>query len=43
MDRKSIERILSADRLNPYLTHHSDNFDKALKHYKANIEISESF
>ena len=43
MDRKAIERIISIERLEPYLKHHSDNFDKAVAHYKANIEISESF
>jgi hypothetical protein len=43
MDRKAIERIISTDRLEPYLRHHSGNFEKAILHYKANIEISESF
>ncbi len=43
MDKKAIERILSTERLGPYLKHHSGNFDKAVAHYKANIEISESF
>lgn len=43
MDKKAIERIISIDRLQPYLKHHSNNFDKAVAHYKANIEVSESF
>jgi len=43
MDKKSIERIISAERLEPYLRHHSGNFEKAVEHYKANIEISETF
>jgi hypothetical protein len=43
MDRNAIERIISKDRLEPYLKHHSGNFEKAILHYKANIEISESF
>ena len=43
MDNKSIERIISTERLEPYLKHHSGNFEKAVQHYKANIEISESF
>ncbi len=43
MDRKAIERIISIERIEPYLKYHFNNFDKAVKHYKANIEISESF
>lgn len=43
MDRKAIERIISLERLEPYIKHHSDNFDIAIEHYKANIEISEAF
>jgi hypothetical protein len=43
MDRKAIERIISSERLEPYLRHHHNDFDKAVEHYKANIEISESF
>jgi len=43
MDRKAIERIISIERLEPYLRHHSNNFDTAILHYKANIEISEAF
>jgi hypothetical protein len=43
MDRKAIERIISSDRLEPYIKHHSGDFDKAIDHYKANIEISEAF
>ena len=43
MDRKAIERIISIERLEPYLRHHTNNFDKAVLHYKANIEISEAF
>ncbi|MCW3807231.1 Abi family protein [Plebeiibacterium marinum] len=43
MDRKAIERIISIERLEPYLKHHSNDFDKAVEHYKANIEISEAF
>jgi len=38
-----LERILSKDRLTPYLTKHSGNTDKALSHYKANIRTSEAF
>lgn len=43
MDKKAIERIISSERLEPYLRHHSGNFEKAIAHYKANIEVSESF
>ena len=43
MDRKAIERIISIERLEPYLKHHLNDFDKAVEHYKANIEISEAF
>jgi hypothetical protein len=43
MDRKTIERIFSPDRLDPYLRKHDNNFDKAIEHYKANIEVSETF
>ncbi len=43
MDRKAIERIISSERLELYLRHHNNDFDKAVEHYKANIEISESF
>lgn len=43
MDRKAIEQIFSKERLDPYLKHHYGDFEKALKHYKANIEISEAF
>ena len=38
-----IDRIISQERLKPYLVHHSDNIDKAIAHYKSNILISESF
>jgi len=43
MDRKAIERIISSERLDPYLRYHNQAFDKAVEHYKANIEISEAF
>ena len=43
MDRKAIERIISSERLKPYLRHHNNDFDRAIEHYKANIEISEAF
>jgi hypothetical protein len=43
MERKVIERIFSHDRLAPYLRRHDNSFTQAIEHYKANIEISESF
>ena len=43
MYRKAIERIISSERLQPYLRHHSNNLEKAFEHYKANIEIIEAF
>jgi len=38
-----VDNIISQERLQPYLNHHSGNLDKAIAHYKANILISESF
>ena len=38
-----VDRIISKERLVPYLHHHEDDLDKALRHYKSNILISESF
>ena len=43
MDRKAIERIISTERLKPYLKHHNNDFEIAVSHYKANIEVSESY
>jgi len=43
MDRKAIEKIFSLERLEPYLEHHPNDFQTAVAHYKANIEISEAF
>lgn len=38
-----IERIISNERLQPYLIHHENNQEKALQHYKSNILVSEAF
>lgn len=44
MENKTIiERIISNERLQPYLKHHNDNQEKALQHYKSNILVSEAF
>ncbi|RLD89671.1 MAG: hypothetical protein DRJ09_06195 [Bacteroidetes bacterium] len=43
MEKRVLQKILSKERLEPYLKFHSDNFENAITHYKANIEISETF
>ena len=44
MENKTIiERIISNERLQPYLTYHKDNQEKAIQHYKSNILVSEAF
>jgi len=44
MKRKEvIERIISIERLEPYLRRQENNLDKAILHYKSNISISEAF
>lgn len=44
MDNKAIiEKIISKERLEPYLRHHKNDFEKAISHYKSNILISEAF
>ena len=40
---RTLERILSPERLAPYLAKHGGDIKKAIDHYKANIKISESF
>ncbi len=44
MDKVAIiERIISKERLEPYLKHHNFDLNKVLSHYKCNILISEAF
>jgi len=44
MDNNAIvERIISKERLEPYLNYHKNDLSKAIAHYKSNILISESF
>ena len=43
MNEKSKEKFISRERLEPYLKYQSNNFDRAMAHYKANIEISKAF
>lgn len=38
-----VERIISEERIEPYLNYHENNLSKAIAHYKSNILISESF
>lgn len=38
-----VEKIISNERLQPYLTHHKNNHEKAIQHYKSNILVSEAF
>ena len=38
-----VDKIISQERLQPYINHHSGDIEKAIAHYKANILISESF
>ena len=38
-----VERIISKERLEPYLNYHMNDLSKAIAHYKSNILISESF
>jgi hypothetical protein len=44
MENKSIiEKIISKERFQPYLTHHQNNHEKTIEHYKINILVSEAF
>jgi hypothetical protein len=38
-----VERIISKERLDPYINYHKNDLLKAISHYKSNILISESF
>jgi hypothetical protein len=38
-----VNRIISKERLEPYLKKHNNDLEKALNHYKINILISQSF
>ena len=40
VDRRIVERIISKERLEPYLKRHNNDLTKALNHYKCNILIS---
>ncbi len=44
MDNNAIvERIITKERIEPYLRHHKNDSFKAISHYKSNILISEAF
>lgn len=43
MNPNSLRRLISVERLSPYLKKNNQNFDKALEHYQSNIRISEAF
>jgi len=44
MDNNAIiEKIISKERIDPYLKHHRYDLEKAVLHYKSNILISEAF
>ncbi len=44
MESKTIiEKIISNERLQPYLVHHNNDEEKSIQHYKSNILVSEAF
>ena len=43
VDNRIVERIISKERLEPYLNRHNYDLTKALNHYKCNILISQAF
>ena len=43
LNHAAIEKILSKERFSPYLFKHDNCLGRAVMHYKANIQISESF
>lgn len=43
MNRHFYEKVFSTQRMEKYFNHHPNNTDKAIIHYKSNIELSESF
>lgn len=43
MDRHFYEKVFSAQRMKKYFNHYPNDEEKAIRHYKSNIEISESF
>ena len=43
MDKKFFDRIFSEKRLEKYFKRYGGDSDKAIKHYRCNIELSEAF
>lgn len=43
MDRQFYEKVFSRQRMEKYFDKHPDNENRAIEHYHANIELSESF
>ena len=43
VERRIVERIISQERLEPYLKRHNNDLTKALYHYKCNILFSQAF
>ena len=43
MDKKYIEKVFSTERMVRYFNHYPGDEEKAIKHYHANIALSESF
>lgn len=43
MDRHFYEKVFSTQRMEKYFNHYPNDNEKAIKHYKSNIELSESF
>jgi len=42
-DSTFLTKIISEERIAPYLRHHNNDIGKAMEHYRGNILISESF
>ena len=43
MDKKFFDRVFSEKRLEKYFNRYQDNSEKAVTHYRCNIELSEAF
>lgn len=43
MDYKKVEKIISPERIQPYLLRHGGDKDEAITHYKSNIKVTKCF
>ena len=43
MDRHFYEKVFSTQRMEKYFNHYPNDDEKAILHYKYNIQLSESF